>query len=168
MLELLGIRPRESWTMKIPIPLIRYEVEITARRRTEPFRVRMKTMMIAVLIAAVVIYALKPLSAADRRLMAIYEQLGSNDPAKSMTKAQIISQLGPPASADPPSPNTAPGYSWVADFETPLHYQHFELNLSFDADNPDSQVTAWGLNKTECQGLELQWFRIMRLISRVD
>jgi len=62
--------------MRIQIPLMPIEFEITARRRTEPIRFRVRTLMIAVGLVAVVVYLLLPLSEADRRLMARYEQLG--------------------------------------------------------------------------------------------
>ena len=43
-----------------------------------------------------------------------------------------------------------PGYTWVAEFETPLQYQPFTLNLSFSSDDGDGEVIAWGLFKREC------------------
>jgi hypothetical protein len=156
----------EWWAMKIAFPFLRCELEIVLRRRTEPIRIRIRTLMVATAIVAVIVYLLMPLSAADHRLMAVYEQLGNNDPDKRTTKAQVVSQLGPPASSDI-VPNMAPGYTWVAEFETPLQYQQFTLNLSFSSDDGDGEVIAWGLFKTDCQWIELMWFRIMRLISKI-
>jgi hypothetical protein len=122
--------------------------------------------MIATALAAVIVYLCLPLSATDRRLMAIYEQLADDRPEKGTTKAQIISQLGPPASSDI-VPNMAPGYSWVAEFEAPLEYHHFTLNLSFSSNDDDGEVIAWGLFKTEYQGFELMWFKIARLMGQL-
>jgi hypothetical protein len=122
--------------------------------------------MIVTAIAAVIVYLNLPLSLADRRLMATYELLGNNEPEKTMTKSQIISELGPPSSSEI-VPKMAPGYSWVARFETPLQYQEFNLNLSFESEDDDAQVIAWGLFKTESHGLELLWFRIARLLNKL-
>jgi hypothetical protein len=156
------------WAMKIPIPFVRCEIEIVVRRRTEPIRFRVRTLMIATALAALIVYLMLPLSAADRRLMATYEQLGNYDPNKTVTRTEIISQLGPPSSADiPTTPKQAPGYTWVAEFETPLEYRQFTLNLSFSTNDGDGEVIAWGLYKTEFQGIELLWFRIERLIKNL-
>lgn len=150
--------------MKISFPLVPIELEITARRRTEPFRFRVRTLMIAVAVVATVVYLFRPLSAADQRLMAIYEQLGNTDPKPYLTKAQVISQIGPPSRSDPPTPNTCTDYTWVR-FETPMSYQNFELNLAIDPDT--DRVAAWGLHKTEYQGIQLILFRIDQLINRI-
>jgi hypothetical protein len=152
--------------VRIPIPLLAVEFDFIARRRTEPFRFRLRTLLIATAVIAAIIYLLLPLSEADRRRMAIYEHLGSNEPDKNMNKQQIIEQLGPPSSVDPPSkPNVAAGCGWVATFETPLKYQKYELNLSFD--DSDDMVIAWGLQKTEYQGLELLWFRLTSILAKI-
>ncbi len=152
--------------MKISFPLIPFEIEITGRRRTQPIRFRVRTLMIAVAIVAAIVYLLLPLSAADQRLMAIYEQLGNPDPKAELTMAHVVSQIGPPTRCDePPGPNHCAGYVWVAHFETPMSYQEFELGLSIDPD--DDMVVAWGLNKTEYQGLNLIFLRIEQLMSRI-
>ena len=152
--------------MKVTLPLIPIEIDITARRRTEPFRCRIRTLLIAIPVVAILIYLFLPLSAADRRLMAIYETLGNNDPKIGVTKAHVIRDLGPPASQDiPPSPNIAPGDTWIANFETPLEWQEFRLNLSFDSRS--DEVIAWGLFKWSYTGLDLWWFRIRRLLARI-
>jgi hypothetical protein len=132
--------------MKINFPLVPIEFEIEARRRTEPFRFRVRTLMIAVAMAAIVAYLLLPLSAADQRLMAIYEQLGNNDPKIDLTRAKVISQIGPPSRCNvPTTPNTCTDYIWVAHFDRPMNYQEFELNLAID---PTTDLVAgWGLSK---------------------
>ena len=152
--------------MRIPIPFVRYEVEIIARRRTEPIRMRVRTLMMVTAITAVMVYLNLPLSSADCKLMATYELLGSKEPEKNMTKAQIISELGPPYASEI-VPKMAPGYSWVARFETPLQYREFNLNLSFESEDDDARVIAWGLFKTESHGFELLWFRIARVLSKL-
>jgi hypothetical protein len=152
--------------MKTSFPFVPLEMEIVARRRTEPFRFRVRTLLILIAVVAVVFYFSLPLSAADRRLMAIYETLGNTDPKVGVTKAQVLRDLGPPASQDiPTSPNEAPGYTWVADFETALVRQEFRLNLSFDSSSDD--LIAWGLFKTEYRGLDRLWLRIRRLLARI-
>ena len=152
--------------MKLTLPFVPIEIDITPRRRTQPFRGRIRTLLIAISVVAILIYLFLPLSAADRPLMAIYETLGNNDPKVGVTKAQVIRDLGPPASQDiPPSPNIAPGSTWIAKFETPLERQEFRLNLSFDSRS--DQVIAWGLFKTSYTGLDLWRFRIRRLLARI-
>jgi hypothetical protein len=152
--------------MKLTLPFIPIEIDVTARRRTEPFRCRVRTLLIAIAVVAILFYLFLPLSAADRRLMAIFETLGNNDPKVGVTKAQVIRDLGPPASQDIPlSPNIAPGYTWLANFETPLERQEFRLNLSFDSRS--DEVIAWGLFKMSYTGLDLWWFRIRRLLERI-
>ncbi len=152
--------------MKISFPLIPFELAITARRRTEPFRFRVRTLMITVAIVAAIVYLLLPLSAADQRLMANYEKLGNTDPKPDLTMAQVVSQIGPSTRCDvPPSPNQCTGYVWVAHFEKPLSYQEFELRLQIDPDT--DRVAAWGLFKKEYTGLELILFRIGQLMSQV-
>ena len=152
--------------MKIGIPLVPIEFEIIARRRTEPIRFRVRTLMIVVALVAFVVYLLLPLSAADQRLMAIYEQLGDNQPKANLTKADVISQIGPPSAIDAPTtPKTCINHTWVAHFDRPMSYQEFELNLAIDPDT--DLVAAWGLYKTEYQGFELILFRIEQLMRRI-
>jgi len=152
--------------MRITIPLVPIEFEIIARRRTEPIRFRVRTLMIAVALVAIVVYLLLPLSAADRRLMAIYEELGGTKQNFDMTREQVISQIGPPLRVNiPTTPNTCHDYTWVAHFDRPMSYQEFKLNLAID---PDSDLVAgWGLYKTEYQGFELILMRITQLMSRI-
>jgi hypothetical protein len=156
--------------MLIRFPLLPIEFEFIARRRTGPFRFRVRTLLIATSLAAVITYLFLPLSAADRRLMAIYEYLGSpNFSDERITKKWIIAQIGPPSSAEVPSmPNEAPGYTWVATFEKPLRYQRFELGLSFSGDSDEDFVTAQGLQKEDYQGLELIWFRVMNIVNKLN
>jgi hypothetical protein len=152
--------------MRIRIPLVPIEFEITARRRTGPIRFRVRTLMIAVALLAVVVYLLLPLSAADQQLMDVYEKLGDNQPKPGLTKEQVISQIGPPSRTDiPTTPNTCHGYIWVAHFDRPTSYQEFELHLQIDPKT--DLVAAWGLHKTEYQGLELILFRIGQLLNRI-
>ncbi len=152
--------------MKISFPLIPFELEIAVRRRTQPIRFRVRTLMIAITIVAAIVYLLLPLSAADQRLMAIYEKLGNTDPKPDLTMAQVVSQIGPPSSCDsPPAPNSCTGYVWVAHFDRPMSYQEFELRLQIDPDT--DLVAAWGLFKKECTGLELILFRIGQLLVRI-
>jgi hypothetical protein len=107
-------RPEEL-VMRLTQPFVPIEVEIRARRRTEPLRFRVRTLLIAIAVVGVVICLFLPLSAADRRLMATYEWLGNTDPERGVTKAQVIREIGPPASWDiPASPNLAASYTWVA------------------------------------------------------
>lgn len=120
--------------------------------------------MITVAVVATVVYLLMPLSAADQRLMAIYERLGKYDGTTDLTRAQVISQIGPPSTCDPPTPNVCDGYAWVAHFDTPLSHQVFELRLSIDPGT--DQVAAWGLFKKEYHGLELILLRIEHLMGR--
>lgn len=65
----------EGWLMIIRIPLFPIEFEFIARRRTRPFRIRLRTLLIVTAVVAVIIYLFLPLSPADRRLRAIYEHL---------------------------------------------------------------------------------------------
>ncbi len=153
--------------MVIRIPLIPVEFEIVARRRTEPIPFGVRTLMIMVALAAMVVYLLLPMSAADQRLMADYEQLGDQEihlKEPHLTKERVISMIGPPARALPTTPNTCHDYVWIAHFDTPMCYQEFELNLAIDPDT--DHVAAWGLNKTEYRGLELILFRITQLLGR--
>jgi hypothetical protein len=152
--------------MRINVPLVPIEFEITARRRTTPFRFGVRTLMIAVAVIATVVYSLLPLSAADQRLMAIYEQLGNNDPKINLTRAKVISQIGPPSGCDiPTNPNTCTRYTWVAHFDRPMSHKDFELNLQIDPYT--DLVAAWGLNKVQYEGLELILFRIAQLMNRI-
>jgi hypothetical protein len=151
--------------MTIRIPFVPIEFEITARRRTGPFRVRVRTLLIAVAVVAVLVYLLLPFSAADRELMARYEQLGNDQPKIDLMKDQVISQIGPPSAVGTPLPNHCLDYTWVAHFDRPLEHRQFTLNLAIDPDN--DQVAAWGLSKRECQGLELIWYRIGRLLENI-
>jgi len=155
--------------MRIKIPLVPIEFEITARRRTEPIRFRVRTLMIAVALVALVVYLLLPLSAADQRLMDLYEQLGGqqiHEAKPYLTKEEVISMIGPPSSVDTPTtPKTCIDHIWVAQFDRPMSYQEFKLNLAID---PDTDLVAgWGLRKTEYQGLELILFRITQLMGRI-
>jgi hypothetical protein len=50
--------------MRISFPVVPIEIEINARRRTEPIRFRVRTLMITVALMAIVVYLLLPLSAA--------------------------------------------------------------------------------------------------------
>jgi hypothetical protein len=84
--------------MKVLFPLVPVEFEITARKRTQPFRFGVRSLLIAVAAIAIVVYLLLPLSAADQRLMSIYEQLGNTEPKGDLTRAQVISRIGPPSS----------------------------------------------------------------------
>ena len=85
--------------MKITFPFVPIEIEITARRRTEPFRFRVRTLLIVVAVVAVIMYLFRPFSAADQRLMALYERIGDHpDPEHPLTSAQVISLIGPPSS----------------------------------------------------------------------
>lgn len=152
-------------TMKIRIPLVPIELEITVRRRTELFRFRVRTLMITVAVVAVIVYLLLPYSPADRRFMAMYERLGNNEPKPDLTKDQVISQIGQPSSMGRPAPNTCIDYIWVAQFDRPMSHQEFELNLAIDPGT--DLVAAWELKKTEYQGLELIWFRMRRLLERI-
>jgi hypothetical protein len=132
--------------MRIAFPFVPTEFEIKARRRTEPFRFRVRTLMITVAMVAIVVYLRLPLSAADQRLMAIYEQLGNTNPKIDLTRAKVISQIGPPSRCNvPTTPNTCTDYIWVAHFDRPMNYQEFELNLAID---PTTDLVAgWGLSK---------------------
>jgi hypothetical protein len=47
----------------------------------------------------------------------------------------------------------------------PQLLDRFELNLDIDPDT--DLVAAWGLNKKEYEGLDLIWFRLAQLLSRV-
>jgi hypothetical protein len=122
--------------------------------------------MIVVALVALVVYLMLPLSAADQRLMAIYEQLADNQPKHNLTKEQVVSQIGPPSRIDiPTTPKTCIDHTWVAHFDRPMSYQEFKLNLAIDPDT--DLVAAWGLHKTEYQGLELILFRITQLMGRI-
>jgi len=153
-------------SMKIRIPVVPIELEITARRRTEPFRFRVRTLLFAVAVMAIIIYLSLPYSPADRRLMAMYERLGNNEPKPGLTKDQVISQIGQPSSMSRPAPNTCIDHIWIAHFDRPMSHQEFELNLAIDPDT--DLVAAWGSQKTEYQGLELIWFRMRRLLERIN
>jgi hypothetical protein len=152
--------------MKLTLPLVPIELEISVRRRTAPFRIRVRSLMLIVAIVATIIYVNLPLSAADQRLMATYEQLADTNSKPNLTMADVVRQIGPPARCDsPPAPNSCTGYVWVARFECPASYQEYELGLSID---PHTDLVAgWGLNKTEYQGFELILFRIGRLMARL-
>ena len=137
--------------MRIIFPLVPSELEISARKRTQPFRFGVRSLMITVAVVAIVVYLLLPLSAADRRLMANYERLGNTDPKPDLTKAKVIRQIGPPSRCNiPTTPKTCTDYVWVARFDRPLSYQEFELNLAIDPDT--DLVAAWGLTKKEYEG----------------
>ena len=152
--------------MKISFPLVPIEFEISVRRRTEPFRFQVRTLMITVAVVAAVVYLLLPLSAADQRLMVIYEQLGNTDPKIDLTRAKVIKQIGPPSRCNTPTtPNRCTDYTWVACFETPMSYQEFTLNLAIDPDT--DLVAAWGLSKKEYTGIELILFRTEQLLRRI-
>jgi hypothetical protein len=155
--------------MKIRIPLVPIEFEMTARRRTEPIRFRVRTLMIVVALVALVVYLMLPLSAADQRLMDLYEQLGDQQihlATPDLTKERVISMIGPPSRIGiPTTPKTCIDHTWVAHFDRPMSYQEFELNLAIDPDT--DLVAAWGLHKTEYQGLELILFRIEQLMRRI-
>jgi len=69
--------------------------------------------MIAVAAIAIVVYLLLPLSAADQRLMSIYEQLGNNEPKANLTTAQVISQIGPPSGIGIRTPKQCTPYTCV-------------------------------------------------------
>ena len=115
---------------------------------------------------AAVVYLLLPLSAADQRLIAIYEQLGNTDPKIDLTRAKVIRQIGPASRCNiPTTPNTCTDYTWVAYFKTPMSYQEFTLNLAIDP-NTDL-VAAWGLSKKEYAGIELILFGIEQLMRRI-
>ena len=118
---------------------------------------------------ALVVYLLLPLSAADQRLMALYEQLGDRQihlAKADLTKERVIGMIGPPSAIDmPTTPKTCINHTWVAHFDRPMSYQVFKLNLAIDPDT--DLVAAWGLEKTECQGFELILFRIMQLKDRI-
>jgi hypothetical protein len=120
--------------------------------------------MIAVVAIAIVIYLLLPLSAADQRLMSVYEQLGNNEPKANLTSAQVISQIGPPSRIGTRTPKQCTTYTWVAHFDRPASHKEFELNLAIDPDT--DLVAAWGLNKKEYEGLDLIFFRLARLVGR--
>ncbi len=152
--------------MKIHLPIIPIVFEITARRRTEPFRFRMRPFMAAVGLVALIVYLFLPLSAADQRLMAAYEQLGNTDPKPDLTRAQVIGKIGSPATCViPTTPNTCTDFTWVARFETPLSYQELQLNLAIDPKT--DLVAAWGLQKNEYRGLDLILFRIGQALAYI-
>lgn len=151
--------------MKITFPFVPIEIEITARRRTEPFRFRVRTLLIVVAVVAVIMYLFRPFSAADQRLMALYERIGDHpDPEHPLTSAQVISLIGPPSSMSSPA-NQCGDYTWIAHFDSPLNHQDFELGLSIDPGT--DMVVARGLFKTEYQGLELFCYRIQRLLDSI-
>jgi hypothetical protein len=117
-------------------------------------------MLIFVVVTAVAMYLLLPLSAADRRMMATYERLGKNDPKVGVTRAQVIRQLGPPSSQTIPAiPGHAVLYTWVAEFESSLEYHKFTLNLQFGRND---DVIGWGLSRSEYRGLQALLIRILR------
>ena len=151
--------------MKLTFPLVPIEIEITARRRTEPFRFRVRTLLIIVAVVAVIMYLLRPFSAHDQRLMALYEKIGNHpDPENALTRAEVIRLIGPPTSVAFPA-NQSAECSWVAHFDSPMNHQQFELNLSYDPS--DDMVVAQGLYKTEYQGLDLLLYRLDRLLTRI-
>jgi hypothetical protein len=149
--------------MTIRIPFVPIEFEITARRRTGPFRVRVRTLLLTVALLAVVLYLLLPFSPTDRRLMATYEQLADNEPKVGLTREQVISRIGPPSSIGPQSPKQCVDYTWVAHFDRPMSHREFALNLAIDPDT--DLVAAWGLFKREYQGIDLIWFRLGQLLG---
>ena len=151
--------------MRIIFPLVAIEFEIKARKRTQPFRFGVRSLMIAVIPIAIVVYLLLPLSAADQRLMSIYEQLGNNEPKANLSSTQVISQIGPPSGIGTRTPKQCTPYTWVAQFDRPASHKEFELNLQIDPDT--DLVAAWGLNEKEYEGLDLIWFRLARLLGRV-
>ncbi len=145
--------------MTIRIPFVPIEFEISARRRTAPFRVRVRTLMITVAVVAVIVYLSLPFSAADQQLMTRYEQLGNGPSKDGLTKDQVISQIGRPSSAGIPGPKHCFEYNWEAQFDRPLSHVEYRLGVSIDPDTGD--VLAWGpLDKTEYQGLDLVWYRL--------
>ena len=152
--------------MRIKFPLVPIEFEIKSWRRTEPLRFRVRTLMIMVAVMAMVAYLLLPLSAADQRLMAIYEHLANSDPKPKLTKAKVVDQIGPPSRSDvPATSNTCTVYTWVAHFDRPMSYQEFELSLAVD---PHTDLVAgWGLRRKEYQGVALILLRIRQMISRI-
>ena len=152
--------------MRITFPFVPIELEIKVRRRTEPVRYRVRTLMITTAVIALFVYLLLPLSAADQRLMAVYERLGNTDPKIDLTRAKVISQIGPPARCNTPTtPNTCTDYVWVANFDRPMSHQEFELNLAIDPTT--DLVAAWGLTKKEVEGIDLILYRIGQLMSRL-
>jgi hypothetical protein len=151
--------------MRIIFPLVPIEFEISARKRTQPFRFGLRSLMIAVVAIAIVVYLLLPLSEADQRLMSLYEQLGNNEPKAYLTSAKVIGQIGLPSSIGTPTPKQCTEYTWVAHFDRPASHREFELNLAIDPDT--DLVAAWGLNKKVYEGLDLIWFRLAQLLGRV-
>ncbi len=155
---------RRHSLMTIRIPFVPIEFEISARRRTAPFRVRVRTLMITVAVVAVIVYLSLPFSAADQQLMTRYEQLGNGPSKDGLTKDQVISQIGRPSSAGIPGPKHCFEYNWEAQFDRPLSHVEYRLGVSIDPDTGD--VLAWGpLDKTEYQGLDLVWYRLGRLLE---
>jgi hypothetical protein len=165
MLDFAYISANGAVAMRIIFPLVPIEFEITARKRTQPFRFGVRSLMIAVAAIAIVVYLLLPLSAADQRLMSIYEQLGNSEPKANLTSAQVISQIGPPSGIGTRTPKTCTPYTWVVHFDRPASHKEFELNLQIDPDT--DLVAAWGLNKKEYEGLDLISFRLAQLLGRV-
>jgi hypothetical protein len=150
--------------MTIRIPFVPIELEIIARRRTRPYRVRVRTLMIMVAVVAIIVYLGLPFTAADRQLMARYEQLGKGPSEDGLTMAQVISQIGRPSSAEIPGPKHCFDYNWEAHFDRPL--SHVEYKLGFSIEPGTGEVLAWGpLDKTEYQGLDLVWYRLGRLLE---
>ena len=152
--------------MRIAIPIVPIELEITARRRVTPYRIRVRTLLIIVAAVAVIVYLCLPFSTADRELMARYELLGNNQPKPDLTKSEVINRIGPPSTTRIPGPNMCVEYTWVAHFDRPLSHQVFELGLQLDP--RDEQVAAWKLDKTEYQGLTLILYRVGRLLQRMS
>jgi hypothetical protein len=149
--------------MKITIPFVPIELEITARRRTGAFRIPVKTALIIVAVIAAITHLCLPFSATDRELMARYERLANNEPKPDLTKDEVTRQIGTPSAVGTPVRNSCVDYKWVAHFDRPLNHQVFELSLAID---PHSDLVAgWMLNKTEFQGIELAWYRLERLIE---
>ena len=104
--------------MRIIFPLVPTEFEITAQKKTQPFRFGVRSLMIAVAAIAIVVDLLLPLSAADQRRMSIYEQLGNTEPKGNSTSAHVITQIGcnPIRKADLPnliSTSPVPGFGIV-------------------------------------------------------
>jgi hypothetical protein len=151
--------------MRIAIPFIPIELELTARRRRDAYRVRLRTLLMIVAGATLMVYFCLPFSTADCVLMARYEWLANNEPKPDLTKDEVIRQIGPPASVGTPVPNTCVDYTWMAQFDRPFSHQTFELGLSIDPYT--SLVAAWRLNKREYQGIELLWYRLGHLLEAI-
>jgi hypothetical protein len=149
--------------MRLGIPFVPIELEIAVRRRTRPFQIRVRTLLLSVAVVAITVYLVLPFSPADERLMARYESYGNIDYKLELTKNDVINELGPPASVTKGAPNRCDDYTWVARFDRPMSHQEFELGLSIDP--TDGIVLACGLHKTEYQDLELLRFRVRQLLK---